>query len=120
MDLIQEYNSIVDEFKKRYGMLADVHDRTQLKIKQVTGLRDGVCFYTLSSVSKFPVAADEAYRYPPSRTWWTRKPPSPTTRRRFNRGNNIRTLTYITIAYLPLGFITVSLPITTHRAAGDF
>ena len=25
------------------------------------------------------------------------------------QGNNIRTLTYITIAYLPLGFITVSL-----------
>ena len=43
-DLIQEYNSVMDEFKKRYGMLLDVHDKTQLKIKQVTGLRDGVSF----------------------------------------------------------------------------
>jgi len=42
MDLIQEYNSIIDEFKKRHGMLVDVAEKTQLKIKQVTGLRDGV------------------------------------------------------------------------------
>jgi chromosome segregation ATPase len=43
-DLIQEYNNLVEEFKKRYGMLADVQDRMQVKIRQVTGLRDGVCF----------------------------------------------------------------------------
>lgn len=42
VDLIQEYNNVMDEFKKRHGMLVDVHDSTQLKIKQVTGLRDGV------------------------------------------------------------------------------
>jgi hypothetical protein len=42
IDLIQEYNSILDEFKKRHGMLVDVAEKTQLKIKQVTGLRDGV------------------------------------------------------------------------------
>lgn len=42
-ELIQEANSVLDDYKKRYGMLVEVHDKIQLKIKQVTGLRDGVC-----------------------------------------------------------------------------
>ena len=32
----------MDEFHKRYGMLADVQDKMNVKIRQVTGLRDGV------------------------------------------------------------------------------
>jgi len=35
----------MDEYHKRYGMLADVQDRMQVKIRQVTGLRDGVSGY---------------------------------------------------------------------------
>lgn len=42
VDLLQEYNNVLEEFEKRYGMLSDVHIRIQLKIRQVTGLRDGV------------------------------------------------------------------------------
>lgn len=42
VDLLQEYNNVIEEFEKRYGMLSDVQIRTQLKISQVTGLRDGV------------------------------------------------------------------------------
>ena len=41
-ELIQEYNNLMDEFHKRYGMLADVQDKMNVKIRQVTGLRDGV------------------------------------------------------------------------------
>jgi hypothetical protein len=44
VDLLQEYNIVIEEFEKRYGMLADVQTTTQLKIRQVTGLRDGVSF----------------------------------------------------------------------------
>ncbi|KAK0722603.1 hypothetical protein B0T26DRAFT_643204 [Lasiosphaeria miniovina] len=84
-DLIQEYNGVVDEFKKRYGMLMDVHDKTQLKIKQVTGLRDGIS--TITNVVDTQTALAD----------------NQTT---IQQGNNIRTLTYITIAYLPPGFIT--------------
>ncbi|KAM7213096.1 hypothetical protein V8F06_011519 [Rhypophila decipiens] len=84
VDLIQEYNSVMDEFKRRYGMLADVHDKTQLKIKQVTGLRDGIS--TITNV----VDTQTALSY------------NITT---IQQGNNIRTLTYITIAYLPLGLV---------------
>ncbi|KAK4221059.1 hypothetical protein QBC38DRAFT_149395 [Podospora fimiseda] len=79
-DLIQETNNILDEFKKRYGMLMDVHDRTQLKIKQVTGLRDGISTITNVLDNKTTI----------------------------QQGNNVRVLTYITIAYLPLGFVIVS------------
>jgi hypothetical protein len=42
VDLLQEYNNIIEEFEKRYNMLCDVHIATQLKISQITGLRDGV------------------------------------------------------------------------------
>lgn len=40
--MLQEYNNVIEEFEKRSGMLSDVQVRTQLKIRQVTGLRDGV------------------------------------------------------------------------------
>ncbi|KAK3987693.1 hypothetical protein QBC44DRAFT_117231 [Cladorrhinum sp. PSN332] len=76
-DLIQETNNILDEFQKRHGMLMDVHDRTQLKIKQVTGLRDGISTITNVLDNKTTI----------------------------QQGNNVRVLTYITIAYLPLGFV---------------
>ncbi|KAK3350290.1 hypothetical protein B0T25DRAFT_457435, partial [Lasiosphaeria hispida] len=85
VDLIQEYNIIIDEFKKRHGMLVDVAEKTQLKIKQVTGLRDGIS--TITNVVDTQTALAD----------------NQTT---IQQGNNIRTLTYITIAYLPLGFIT--------------
>ncbi|KAK4465126.1 hypothetical protein QBC42DRAFT_26114 [Cladorrhinum samala] len=76
-DLIQETNNVLDDFKKRYGRLTDVHDRTQLKIKQVTGLRDGISTITNVLDNKTTI----------------------------QQGNNVRVLTYITIAYLPLGFV---------------
>ncbi|KAH7407184.1 hypothetical protein BKA64DRAFT_666015 [Cadophora sp. MPI-SDFR-AT-0126] len=87
VDLLQEYNNIIEEFEKRYGMLSDVQIRTQLKISQVTGLRDGIS--TVTNVEDSQTALRD----------------SKTT---IKQGNNIRILTYITIAYLPLGFITAS------------
>ncbi|PBP23734.1 hypothetical protein BUE80_DR005413 [Diplocarpon rosae] len=84
-ELLQEYNNVVEEFEKRFGMLADVRIRTQLKIRQVTGLRDGIS--TITNVEDSQTALRD----------------SKTT---IKQGNNIRILTYITIAYLPLGFIT--------------
>jgi hypothetical protein len=42
IDLLQEYLNVLEEFEKRFGMLSEVQIRTQLKIRQVTGLRDGV------------------------------------------------------------------------------
>jgi hypothetical protein len=71
-------------------MLTAVHIRIQLKISQVTGLRDGIS--TVTNVEDSQTALRD----------------SKTTIR---QGNNIRMLTYITIAYLPLGFITVSQPL---------
>jgi Mg2+ and Co2+ transporter CorA len=85
VDLLQEYNNVIEEFEKRYGILSDVQIRTQLKIRQVTGLRDGIS--TVTNVVDSQTALDD----------------SKTTIR---QGNNIRILTYITIAYLPLGFVT--------------
>ncbi|KAH7357225.1 hypothetical protein BKA65DRAFT_223058 [Rhexocercosporidium sp. MPI-PUGE-AT-0058] len=88
VDLLQEYNNVIEEFEKRHGMLSDVQIRTQLKISQVTGLRDGIS--TVTNVEDSQTALRD----------------SKTT---IKQGNNIRILTYITIAYLPLGFITASL-----------
>lgn len=85
VDLLQEYNNVIEEFEKRYGMLSDVHITTQLKISQITGLRDGIS--TVTNVEDSQTALRD----------------SKTTIR---QGNNIRMLTYITIAYLPLGFVT--------------
>lgn len=84
-ELVQEANTVVDEFRKRHGLLIDVHDKTQLKIKQVTGLRDGIS--TITNVVDAQTALED----------------NKTT---IQQGNNIRTLTYITIGYLPLGFVT--------------
>ncbi|KAK0744618.1 hypothetical protein B0T21DRAFT_282031, partial [Apiosordaria backusii] len=84
-ELVQEANTVLDEFRKRHGMLIDVHDKTQLKIKQVTGLRDGIS--TITNVVDAQTALAD----------------NKTT---IQQGNNIRTLTYITIGYLPLGFVT--------------
>lgn len=85
VDLLEAYNNVIEEFEKRYGMLSDVQIRTQLKIRQVTGLRDGIS--TVTNVEDSQTALRD----------------SQTTIR---QGNNIRILTYITIAYLPLGFVT--------------
>ena len=54
IDLLQEYLNILEEFEKRYGMLSDVQIMTQLKIRQVTGLRDGV------SILQLPRSASES------------------------------------------------------------
>ncbi|KAK0100648.1 hypothetical protein ONS95_007101 [Cadophora gregata] len=85
VDLLQEFNNVIEEFEKRYGMLSDVQVSTQLKIIQVTGFRDGIS--TVANVEDSQTALRD----------------SKTT---IKQGNNIRILTYITIAYLPLGFIT--------------
>lgn len=84
----------MDEFRKRHGLLIDVHDKTQLKIKQVTGLRDGIS--TITNVVDAQTALED----------------NKTT---IQQGNNIRTLTYITIGYLPLGFVTVSVDNASQR-----
>jgi len=78
VDLVQEYLNVLEEFEKRFGMLSDVQIRTQLKISQVTGLRDGISAVTNVEDNRTTI----------------------------KQGNNIRILTYITIAYLPLGFVT--------------
>ncbi|KAK4205403.1 hypothetical protein QBC40DRAFT_302701 [Triangularia verruculosa] len=84
-ELVQASNAVLDEFRKRLGMLVEVHDKIQLKIKQVTGLRDGIS--TITNVVDAQTALAD----------------NKTT---IQQGNNIRTLTYITIGYLPLGFVT--------------
>jgi CorA-like Mg2+ transporter protein len=68
----------LEEFGKRYSILAGVQLRIQLKIRQVTGLRDGISAVTNVDDSRTTI----------------------------KQGNNIRVLTLITIAYLPLGFAT--------------
>ena len=68
----------MEEFGKRYSILAGVQIRIQLKIRQVTGLRDGISAVTNVDDSRTTI----------------------------KQGNNIRVLTLITIAYLPLGFVT--------------
>lgn len=78
VDLLQEYVNILEEFEKRYGMLFEVQIRTQLKIRQVTGLRDGISAVTNVEDNRTTI----------------------------KQGNNIRILTWITIAYLPPGFVT--------------
>ncbi|KAM0809294.1 hypothetical protein AB5N19_09637 [Seiridium cardinale] len=84
-DLLHEYQQVIDAFTKRFDMLSDVDLRTKLKIKQVTGLRDGISTVTNVEDSQATLKnADITVR----------------------QGNNIRTLTYITIAYLPIGFVT--------------
>ncbi|KAI0134259.1 hypothetical protein BJ170DRAFT_192466 [Xylariales sp. AK1849] len=85
VDLLQEYQQVIEEFTKRYDILSDVDMRTKLKIKQVTGLRDGIS--TVTNVEDSQATLNNA-------------------KITVRQGNNIRTLTYITIAYLPLGFVT--------------
>ncbi|KAM7206548.1 hypothetical protein V8F20_002674 [Naviculisporaceae sp. PSN 640] len=82
--LIQEYTSVMDDFKRRHSMLVDVHEKVQLKIKQVTGLRDGIS--TITNVIDTQTALAD----------------NKTT---IQQNNHIRTLTYITIVYLPLGLV---------------
>lgn len=41
-DLLRDYQQCIEEFSKRYDLLIDIDMRTKLKIKQVSGLRDGV------------------------------------------------------------------------------
>lgn len=53
VDLLEAYNNVLEEFEKRYGMLVDVQIRTQLKIRQVTGLRDGVIFLVLFNLCRY-------------------------------------------------------------------
>ncbi|KAK0735987.1 hypothetical protein B0T21DRAFT_383668 [Apiosordaria backusii] len=83
-ELVQASNTVLDEFRKRHGMLTEIHDKIQLKIKQVTGLRDGISTIT-NVVDAQTALADKTT---------------------IQQGDNIRTLTYITIGYLPLGFVT--------------
>ncbi|KAH8205701.1 hypothetical protein TruAng_000195 [Truncatella angustata] len=84
-DLLHEYQQTLDEFTRRFDMLSDVDLRTKLKIKQVISLRDGIS--TVTNVADSRAALETA-------------------RITVNQGKNIRTLTYITVAYLPVGFVT--------------
>ncbi|KAL3424188.1 GTPase-activator protein for ras-like GTPase containing protein [Phlyctema vagabunda] len=89
VDLVQKHNDVLEEFEKRYGMLTDVQIRTQLKIQQVTGLRDGISVVTNVEDSKTAL----------------------------KQGNEISILTYITIVYLPLGFVTGLFSINENYAS---
>jgi hypothetical protein len=42
IELLQEYTNVLEGFGKRFGILSNVQVRIQLKIKHITGLRDGV------------------------------------------------------------------------------
>jgi len=42
IELLQEYTDVLERFGKRLSILSNVHVRIQLKIKHITGLRDGV------------------------------------------------------------------------------
>jgi hypothetical protein len=42
IELVQEYKNVLEEFGDRYCILRDVQIKIQLRIRQVTGLRDGV------------------------------------------------------------------------------
>ncbi|RDW66529.1 hypothetical protein BP6252_10164 [Coleophoma cylindrospora] len=83
-DLTQEYINVLEVFEKQFGVLSDVQVRTRLKIRQYTGLRDGTSTITNVEDSKTTI----------------------------KQGNNIRILTYITICYLPLGFVTALFSIS--------
>ncbi|MCJ1396587.1 hypothetical protein MMC18_009478 [Xylographa bjoerkii] len=76
--LDQAYRLELENFEKRHGLLLGVQQKIALKIAQVTSLRDGLSAVTNVQDSHIAI----------------------------KQGNNIRMLTYITIAYLPLGFIT--------------
>ncbi|MCJ1386636.1 hypothetical protein MMC17_009762 [Xylographa soralifera] len=77
-ELDRAYRLEVENFEKRRGLLLGVQQKISLKIAQVTSLRDGLSAVTNVQDSHIAI----------------------------KQGNNIRMLTYITIAYLPLGFIT--------------
>ncbi|MCJ1399477.1 hypothetical protein MMC11_002679 [Xylographa trunciseda] len=77
-ELDQAYRLELENFEKRRGLLLGTHQKISLKIAQVTSLRDGLSAVTNVQDSHITI----------------------------KQGNNIRMLTYITIAYLPLGFIT--------------
>jgi hypothetical protein len=53
IELIQEYKNVLEEFGKRYGILSDVQIKIQLRIRQVTGLRDGVSLCTRLMPAQF-------------------------------------------------------------------
>jgi hypothetical protein len=42
VELLQEYASVLKEFRKRFSILSSVQVRIQLKVEHITGLRDGV------------------------------------------------------------------------------
>jgi hypothetical protein len=41
-DLLQEYINIMESFDKRFSNLSNAQARIELRIKHITGLRDGV------------------------------------------------------------------------------
>ena len=77
--LQQEFDRANEEFDKRREQLVILQGSFELKIRQMTGLRDGLS--TVTNVQDSHTA--------------------------LKQNSNIRILTYITIAYLPLSFITV-------------
>ena len=77
--LQQDWDRVIEDFDKRREQLVILQGNFELKIRQVTGLRDGLS--TVTNVQDSHTA--------------------------LKQNSNIRILTYITIAYLPLSFITV-------------
>ena len=46
-DLLQEYMNIMESFDKRFSNLSNAQARIELRIKHITGLRDGVSILAL-------------------------------------------------------------------------
>ena len=103
-ELLQEYINIMESFDKRFSNLSNAQARIELRIKHITGLRDGVSILTFmfkNTCLSF-VNMDQANILKISTV--TNVQDSRTTIR---QGKNIGALTLLTIAYLPLTFITV-------------
>jgi Mg2+ and Co2+ transporter CorA len=83
-DLEREFELVMESYKKRFGQFSSIHTTIDQKSEQITRLRDGK-----SAISNLEEAIEAVTQ-------------STIT---VNQGNNIRILTYITIAYLPLGFV---------------
>jgi hypothetical protein len=50
IDLLLEYDEVTERFEKRYGMLSAMQNKTQLRIRRVMGLREGVSLQILTSI----------------------------------------------------------------------
>ncbi|RFU28998.1 hypothetical protein B7463_g7345, partial [Scytalidium lignicola] len=91
-DLDQGYRNILEEFDKRHGNLSIMHLKIQQKIEQISRLRDGISSVTNVEDSRAAI----------------------------KQNNNIRVLTYITIAYLPLAYVAALFSLSVDILPGNF